>query len=91
MSEVKEPATAIEVLLDTDEAAHVLKAFLGTLRNWRSLGKGLAYVVLGDRVVRYSPRALLEYIETRTRHAVRRKRRLLDRKRGVNPLPSDAA
>ncbi len=78
MSQSEKPIAGIETLLDTDEAARFLNVDEGTLKNWRSQGRGPDYVVIGGgggRLVRYTPRALAEHIEAGTRHAVRGRQR----------------
>jgi len=65
MSQSEKPIGGIETLLDTDEAARLLNVDEGTLKNWRSQGRGPDYVVIGGgggRLVRYTPRALAEHI-----------------------------
>ena len=47
MSEAEKLAVVIEVLLDTADASRVLNVPEGTLKNWRSQGKGPDYVVVG--------------------------------------------
>ncbi len=74
MSQAEKLAVVIEVLLDTAQAAQRLNVDEGTLKNWRSQGRGPDYVVVGGgggRLVRYTPRALDEHIEAGTRHAAR--------------------
>jgi len=78
MSQSEKPIGGIETLLDTDEAARLLNVDEGTLKNWRSQGRGPDYVVIGGgggRLVRYTPRALAEHIEAGTRRVVRGRQR----------------
>jgi len=58
--------SSIEPLLTDKDAAKVLGVAPGTLRNWRPQGRGPAWVCVGD-AIRYSPQAIRDYIETRTR------------------------
>lgn len=60
-----------EPLLTEQDAARLLNAHPGTLRNWRCQGKGPPYVALGA-AVRYAPEALRQYVDTRTRRPVGR-------------------
>lgn len=53
-------------LLDTDEAAAVLRLSPGTLTVWRSLGRGPRYTKLGDRVL-YSEKDIADYVAANTR------------------------
>lgn len=39
--------------LDSEAAAHYLGSTAGTLRNWRTTGKGPRYHVVQDRLIRY--------------------------------------
>jgi hypothetical protein len=55
-----------EPLLTEKQAAQVLSASPGTLRNWRTRNKGPAWILLGG-AIRYSPQDLRGYLETRTR------------------------
>ena len=58
--------TQLETLRHVDE--HVAAALLGlsvqTLRNWRALGKGIAYSRPNNRSVRYRLQDLLDHIDT---------------------------
>jgi hypothetical protein len=58
--------TEFETLLTEEDAARLLGICKGTLRNWRCKNRGPAYVRVGS-AVRYTARALREYIEIRTR------------------------
>jgi hypothetical protein len=55
-----------EPLLTEQDAARFLNAHPGTLRNWRSKGRGPPYVAVGA-AVRYAPQDLRAYIEVHTR------------------------
>ncbi len=57
-----------EPLLTELDAARFLNTHPGTLRNWRSKGKGPPYVLVGC-AVRYAPKGLRDYIEVHTRRA----------------------
>lgn len=52
-------------LMTEEDTARYLGIATGTLRNWRSLGQGPAYVKVG-RYVRYEPQALAAWIKERT-------------------------
>ena len=56
----------LEPLLTEQDAARVLNAHPGTLRNWRSKNKGPPWVAVGT-AVRYAPEALRRYIDVHTR------------------------
>ena len=58
--------TALEPLMTQDDAAKLLGVSPGTLRNWRWRNKGPSWIRLGE-AIRYSPQALREYVEVRTR------------------------
>ena len=60
-----------EPLLTELDAARFLNTHPGTLRNWRSKGKGPPYVAVGH-AVRYAPRDLRGYVEVRTRRMLAR-------------------
>ena len=60
-----------EPLLNEFDAARPLNVSAGTLRNWRSQGKGPPLVHIGA-AVRYDPGHLRDYVAARTRFAVRR-------------------
>jgi hypothetical protein len=60
----------LEPLLTENEAAKVLNLKPGTLRNWRCRNRGPDYVHAGE-AVRYAPSALRDYVQIRTRRAVR--------------------
>lgn len=45
-------------LVDEREASAILGIAIGTLRNWRALGKGPKYRKVGQRAVRYLRRDL---------------------------------
>ncbi len=51
-------------LLDSREAARLLGVSPGTLANWRSRGKGPAFIKLGH-LAKYWPRDLEVYIQSR--------------------------
>lgn len=53
----------------TREVSRILGVTLGTLRVWRSTGKGPSYVKFGDRVVRYPESKLEEWIDEKTGNA----------------------
>lgn len=61
MPEFEPPLTELD-------AARFLNTHPGTLRNWRSQGKGPAYVAVGS-AVRYAPQDLRDYVEVRTRRS----------------------
>lgn len=50
--------------LNEKEVAQVTGFKLPTLRNWRFLGKGPAYVKPGGRAVRYPREAVIKFMET---------------------------
>lgn len=50
------------LLTDVDVAA-LLGAGLQTVRNWRAAGKGVPYVKLAGRMVRYTPEAVQAFID----------------------------
>jgi hypothetical protein len=52
------------------DAAKFLNTHPGTLRNWRSKGKGPTYIRVGA-AVRYAPQDLRDYVDVRTRRARR--------------------
>ncbi|WP_210209056.1 helix-turn-helix domain-containing protein [Roseiarcus fermentans] len=56
-----------------DDAARVLNVSKGTLRNWRSQGKGPPVSRIGS-AVRYDPGQLREYVSVRTRFAIGREK-----------------
>jgi hypothetical protein len=60
----------MEPLLNEREAAAFLKLALGTLRNWRSQGRGPEFSKFGISV-RYDPQKLRDYVEARSRGAAR--------------------
>ena len=49
-------------LVDEREAAAILDAEVGTLRNWRALGKGPRFRKIGQRMVRYYRADLAAFI-----------------------------
>jgi len=49
-----------ELVRDTD-AARLLGVAVQTVRNWRCKGRGPAYVVVGDRGIRYSLDDIVKY------------------------------
>lgn len=53
-------------LIATKEAARILGVTVGTMADWRWRGKGPQYVRLGERCIRYSKKALRDYIEANT-------------------------
>jgi len=54
--------SAINHLIDEREAAKVLCCSVATLRKWRLLGNGPAYIKVG-RLVRYSEADLATYLD----------------------------
>jgi excisionase family DNA binding protein len=54
-----------DALLDTEEAAEYMRVPAGTLRQWRYLGRGPAYVHVG-RAVRYREGDLDAWLEANT-------------------------
>lgn len=50
-------------LIDERETAAILNVEVGTLRNWRSLGKGPRYRKIGGRLVRYHRADLAAFAE----------------------------
>lgn len=50
-------------LLDEREAAALLHAEVGTLRNWRAANKGPRYFKVGKRLVRYHRADLQAFID----------------------------
>lgn len=50
-------------LLDEREAAALLHAEVGTLRNWRAANKGPRYYKVGKRLVRYHRSDLAAFID----------------------------
>lgn len=50
-------------LVDERETAAILNVEVGTLRNWRSLGKGPRYRKIGGRLVRYHRADLAAFAE----------------------------
>lgn len=56
-----------ERLIDEREAAEYLGYSVRALQNWRVRGGGPDFVKPSSRSVRYSRRALLEWIQRRTR------------------------
>lgn len=53
-------------LLDEKETAEVLRTAVNTLRNWRALRKGPAFVKIGERLVRYRRTDLAAFIGGKT-------------------------
>lgn len=49
-------------LVNEHEAAAIIGGEVGTLRNWRSLGKGPRYYKIGERMVRYHRADLAAFI-----------------------------
>jgi hypothetical protein len=72
----------LEPLLNELDTARVLNVAVGTLRNWRSKGKGPPATHVGT-AVRYAPERIREYIEVHTRRAAAVK---LTRQRGPAEL-----
>jgi hypothetical protein len=56
---------SLDDLLTSEQASEVLNVRLGTLQSWRCTGRGPAYIRVG-KVVRYSRKALSEYINAHT-------------------------
>jgi hypothetical protein len=60
------PSTAVALqpgdLVNEHEAAAIIGGEVGTLRNWRSLGKGPHYYKIGERMVRYHRADLAAFI-----------------------------
>lgn len=48
-------------LVDERETAAILGIEVGTLRNWRALGKGPRYRKIGERMVRYHRADLVDF------------------------------
>jgi predicted DNA-binding transcriptional regulator AlpA len=62
----KQPAPSI-VLLTPKEAARPLKVSLSWLAKARMRGDGPPYVKLGNRAIRYSEAALIQWMKSRQR------------------------
>jgi hypothetical protein len=56
----------VEPLLTEKQVAAILQTAVQTLRNWRCRGVGPAFTKVGP-LVRYTPQALRDYSEARTR------------------------
>ena len=57
------PETSARPLLNEDEAAHVLGLSPKTLQKWRVYGRGVRWIKLGTKSVRYDPADLAAFIE----------------------------
>lgn len=53
----------VPILVDTRGAAELLALSPGTLKNWRSQGRGPRYVIGPGGLVRYRPADLREWAE----------------------------
>jgi predicted DNA-binding transcriptional regulator AlpA len=62
LSRVKDSVTGDPDLLLPSETAQLLRLSEGSLANMRSGGYGPPYVKIGNRAVRYSRRALAEWL-----------------------------
>lgn len=60
----REPIATLEAgeLVTETEAAAILNAAVGTLRNWRALGKGPRVYKIGERLCRYRRADLVAFI-----------------------------
>jgi len=56
-----------ERLLFESEAARMLAVSPRTLRNWRTLGNGPAYIKISGRCIRYRHADLIEFVDARSR------------------------
>ena len=54
----------LETLLDEKELSRLIRVSIGTLRFWRTLGRGPRYRKVGY-LVRYAPSAVHEWLERR--------------------------
>ena len=54
-----------DILLTQTQAAEILNISPRTLEGWRRKGLGPSFVVYSSRCVRYSERALLEWVQKR--------------------------
>lgn len=55
-----------ELGLTEAETAKLFDVTVGTLRNWRSAGRGPAYIKVADKGIRYPVKRLKEYIAANT-------------------------
>ena len=51
------------MLLSTAEAAQLIGLDPKTLENWRALGKGVKFIRIGERAIRYRPQDVRAFIE----------------------------
>ena len=54
----------LETLLNEKELSHLLGVSIGTLRFWRTIGRGPRYRKVGQ-LVRYAPSAVQEWLSRR--------------------------
>ena len=54
----------LETLLDEKELSRLLRVSIGTLRFWRTIGRGPCYRKVGH-LVRYAPSAVQEWLNRR--------------------------
>lgn len=57
-------------LMTTEEVAESLRLAEGTLRKWRSAGRGPKFVKLGNDLVRYLPEDIADYARDHRVHAL---------------------
>jgi len=55
---------SLETLLDEKELSHRLRVSIGTLRFWRTIGRGPRYRKVGQ-LVRYAPSDVQEWLSRR--------------------------
>jgi predicted DNA-binding transcriptional regulator AlpA len=55
----------IETFLDEKQLAQKLRISVGTLRLWRTEGKGPRFRKVGDQLVRYAPSDVNEWLSRR--------------------------
>jgi predicted DNA-binding transcriptional regulator AlpA len=55
---------SLETLLDEKELSRLLRVSIGTLRFWRTIGRGPRYRKVGQRV-RYAPSDIQEWLSRR--------------------------
>jgi predicted DNA-binding transcriptional regulator AlpA len=49
-------------LLDTKEASHILCVSPSLMKRWRAEGQGPKFVMLGPKLIRYTPEGIQAYI-----------------------------
>jgi hypothetical protein len=59
---VQESGPIVDVAVDTQGASQITGVAVGTLNNWRSQGRGPAFVRLG-KAIRYRTSDLREYLD----------------------------